>query len=126
VAFESRFGAAAEVCSSYRREYPRELFDRILAHVPSGRRRPTLALGAGTGKATSALIDETTVRDRQPLTPEEFAGYCRSTSYGSAYGRSLADPESYWCGLECRFCDAWPHAKIQVDMSRWLMRMRKL
>jgi hypothetical protein len=79
MAFESRFGAAAEAYSSYRREYPRELFDRILAHVPSGRRR-----------------------------------------------RTLADPESYWRGLECRFCDAWPHAKIPVDMSRWLILMRKL
>lgn len=53
--FEARFGQAAGVYSAFRPEYPPEIFQRILAHVPAERRECAMDLGAGTGKATAVL-----------------------------------------------------------------------
>lgn len=60
-----------------------------------------------------------------PMTPREFVGFCRSTSYGSAYGRSLADEEAYWRELERRFHDAWREERIPVDSRFYLILARK-
>jgi SAM-dependent methyltransferase len=59
------------------------------------------------------------------VTPEEYVGFWRSTSYGSAYARTLAEPESYWKDLESRFDAAAPGAMISVDFSPTLILARK-
>jgi SAM-dependent methyltransferase len=59
------------------------------------------------------------------MTPAEFAGFWRSTSYGGAYGRALAAPEVYWQYLETRFRTAWKEAKIPVDFKPYLLIARK-
>lgn len=250
--FESRFGQAAGAYSTFRPEYSPEIFEHILAAVPPGQRRVALDLGAGTGKATRALLEhfseviavepdalmveklrayapgaavhavkaeefeqaeasvdlvniatalhwmdvqrvmelvtrclrpggilavygsdfpktpdsiraiirdefaehwdhfrderlrrkefphsilraapglqlfeESTIPHVVPMTPREFAGFCRSTSYGSAYGRSLADEESYWRDLELRFRNSWPEEKIPVNSKFYLILARK-
>lgn len=250
--FESRFGQAAEAYTTYRPEYSSEIFDHILAAVPSGHRHLALDLGAGTGKATRALlehfaeviaiepdtlmveklralvpratvrvskseeyvqepgsvdlvniatalhwmdvprvmenatrwlrpggilavygsefpttpdpvqaiireefashwdqfrderlrrhdfpqsivraapglqvIEETTISHVVPMAPHEFAGFCRSTSYGSAYGRSRADEEAYWRDLESGFHKAWREEKFPVDSRFYLILARK-
>lgn len=56
VEFQPRFGHAAEEFERYRPDYPRELFDHILAAVPSDPRQRAVDLGAGTGKSTRALL----------------------------------------------------------------------
>ena len=59
------------------------------------------------------------------MTPGEFAGFWRSTSYGGAYGRALGDPEAYWQDLESRFRAAWKEDKIPVDFKPYLLIARK-
>jgi SAM-dependent methyltransferase len=54
--FQPLFGHAAEEFQRYRPEYPPELFERLLAAVPPSHRRRALDLGAGTGRATGALL----------------------------------------------------------------------
>lgn len=56
--FEPRFGKAAEAYSNFRPEYPPEMFARILAALPSGRRERAMDVGAGTGKATRLLAEQ--------------------------------------------------------------------
>ena len=72
------------------------------------------------------LFEESTIHHEVPMTPLEFAGFCRSTSYGSAYGRTLAgDEEAYWRDLEMRFRNAWREEKIPVDSRFYLILARK-
>jgi len=250
--FQSRFGHAADEYVAYRPEYPAELFERILAVLPSERRQRAMDLGAGTGNSLrpllahfaeviavepdplmaeklralgarahvrvataedvvqeAASVDLVTVsaalywmdaarvianiyrwlrsggilavwaagfprtpdpanaitiqefierwnRFRDPrvdlaesseharraasgftilddrrvmniiwLTPREFVGFWRSTSYGSAYARMLAVPEAYWRDLEARYRNSWPKEKFPVDFSPWLLLARK-
>jgi len=59
------------------------------------------------------------------MTPTEFGGFWRSTSYGGAYGRTLADPEAYWKDLESRFRAAWKEDKIPVDFKPYLLTALK-
>lgn len=72
-----------------------------------------------------ALFEEKEFESIIPLSPRDLTGFCRSTSYGSAYARTLADPEAYWRGLESRFREAWPEDRIPVDFSPWLILARK-
>lgn len=70
------------------------------------------------------------VGDRQianilPYTAQDFTGFCRSTSYGSAYARTLADPEGYWRDLESRFRAACGGDKIPVDFNLWFILARR-
>jgi trans-aconitate methyltransferase len=249
---EHRFGAAAQAYSTYRPPYSREIFERIMKHVPADHRHCALDLGAGTGKATGPLAEYfseivavepdrrmaekilkaapramvcissaedfsqpdasvdlvniatalhwmdvprvmenvtrwlrhdgilavygsefpktpdpvkaivreefrqrwDTFRDERlrrkefpqsivratpgldvfqedaishvdPMTAAEFTGFCRSTSYGGAYGRSTADEEAYWRDLERRFREAWPEEKFPVDSRFYLILARK-
>ena len=251
--FQPRFGHAAEEFERYRPEYPRELFERILAVVPASHRERAMDLGAGTGKATRALlphfreviavepdpgmaaklkedlptvivrnitaedfsqpsstVDLVTIanalhwmdaprvfanvyswlrlraifavfdrplpktipaidaltraemrgpwkpyRDDRlgkkyvwedqirsaagfelfeetkfsyviPMSPADFVGFWRSTSYGSAYARTFADPEPYWSALESRFSEAAASATIPVDLSPTLILSRRI
>jgi trans-aconitate methyltransferase len=251
MAFQPRFGQAADAYSEFRPDYPPELFDRILAAVPSAMRDCAMDLGAGTGKTTRVLqgafarviaveldplmaqkIVETSPRadvrivkaedcrqhpqsvdlvnisaalhwmdapvvmanvrlwlrtdgilavsggrfPRTPkpireiirsefenhwnhfrdtrlhltnsseharnqlnglkaiedmlipsplqVTPRDFVGFCRSTSYGSAYARTLTDASAYWSALEQRFRDALPEERFTVDFSVWLLLAR--
>ncbi|MFZ3244280.1 MAG: methyltransferase domain-containing protein [Candidatus Acidiferrales bacterium] len=251
--FQSRFGHAAEEFERYRPEYPPELFEHILAAVPADRRQRAIDLGAGTGKATRALlphfrevvavepdpgmaaklkedlpaaivrnitaedfsqqpttvdlvtvanalhwmdaprvfanvhswlrpaaifavfdrplpkttpvidaitlaemrgpwkphrdsrlgkkyvwedqiraaagfeiVDETKFPYVIPMSPSDFVGFWRSTSYGSAYALTLADAEPYWRDLESRFAKAAASATIPVDLSPTLILARKI
>lgn len=54
--FMPRFGRDADVYSTYRPEYPPQLFETILAEVPLNQRHCAVDLGAGTGKSTHALL----------------------------------------------------------------------
>ncbi len=71
------------------------------------------------------LLEDALIAHVAELTPRELAGFCRSTSYGAAYARSLADPEAYWRELEMRFQKAWNQNRISVDFSPWLLLARK-
>ncbi|HEV2288057.1 MAG TPA: methyltransferase [Candidatus Acidoferrales bacterium] len=251
--FQPKFGHAAEEFQRYRPEYPAELFERILAAVPADHRERAVDLGAGTGKATRALlphfreviavepdpgmaaklrgdipaaivhnvtaenfsqppstVDLVTIanalhwmdaphvfanvhswlgpggivavfdrplpktipaidaivlaewrgpwkshRDSRlgkkyvwqdqaraavgfefaeetkfsyviPMSLTDFVGFWRSTSYGSAYGLTLSDPESYWRSLESRFAEAADDATILVDLSPTLILSRRI
>ncbi len=251
--FQPRFGHAAAEFERYRPEYPPELFELILAAIPSGRRERAIDLGAGTGKATRALlphfreviavepdpgmavklkedlpaaivhnmtaedfshprstvdlvtvanalhwmdaprvfsnvhswlrpsgilavfdrplpktipcidaitlaemrgpwrpyrdarlgkkyvwedqvrnaigfelVDETKFPYVLPMSPADFVGFWRSTSYGSAYALTLSDPESYWRDLESRLAAAAGGAAIPVDLSPTLILARKI
>lgn len=252
MAGEHRFGAAAEAYSTYRPEYSREIFERILKHIPVDRRHCAVDLGAGTGKATRPLTEyfteviavepdqrmaekifgaapratvcvssaeaysqpagtvdlvnvatalhwmdvprvmesvtrwlrpggilavyggdfprvpdpvraiiraefrqhwdqfrddrlrrkefpqsivraapgldvfqEDSIAHVVPMTATEFCGFCRSTSYGSAYGRSLEDGAAYWLDLERRLHEAWPEKTFPVDSRIYLILARK-
>lgn len=252
-AFQPRFGRAAEEFQRYRPDYPPELFEHILAAVPTGRRERAMDLGAGTGKSTRALLphfteviavepdsgmfaklkaeipaaivrnvtaedcsqppssvdlvtvgnalhwmdtsrvfadvhswlrndavfavydrplpkttpaidaiilaefrgpwkphrdprlkrhliwqdqvraapgfriaEETTFRYIVPMSPHDYVGFWRSTSYGSAFALTLSDPESYWRDLQSRFASAAAGAPIPVDLSPSLLLARKI
>lgn len=71
------------------------------------------------------IFEESTISHVVPMTPREYAGFCRSTSYGSAYGRSLADEAAYWRDLESRFRNAWREEKFPVDSKFYLFLARK-
>jgi SAM-dependent methyltransferase len=71
------------------------------------------------------IVEDTTVNSTRYLTAGEFAGFWRSTSYGSAYGRSLGDSEEYWRGLESRFREAWSEDKIPVAFNPYFLLARK-
>jgi SAM-dependent methyltransferase len=67
------------------------------------------------------LVEETQFPNFVAMTSLEYVGFWRSSSYGSAYARSLADPGKYWQNLASRFQRAWPEEKIPVDFSAWLV-----
>lgn len=71
------------------------------------------------------VFEESTFSHVNPMTPREFVGFCRSTSYGGAYGRSLEVEEAYWRDLEARFRNAWREEKIPVDSRFCLILARK-
>ena len=60
------------------------------------------------------------------MRPTEYAGFWRSTSYGSAYARTLENPESYWRELESRFAAASGGKLLPVDFSPALVVSRKI
>lgn len=72
-----------------------------------------------------AVVEEAKLTYVRPMTPAEFVGFWRSTSYGSAYARTLVDPDSYWRALESRFRAASPDGMIPVDFSPTLILLRK-
>jgi SAM-dependent methyltransferase len=71
------------------------------------------------------VVEDVELSHSCEMTPEEFAGFWRSTSYGGAYGRSLGNPEAYWKELESRFRAAWNEDKIPVDFKPYLLIARK-
>lgn len=72
------------------------------------------------------VIAETKFRNFVSMSSEDYAGFWRSTSYGSAYARTVADPESYWLDLESRFRSAASDGMISVDFSPTLILSRKM
>jgi len=71
------------------------------------------------------VVEDVELSHSRKMTPVEFVGFWRSTSYGGAYGRTLADPEAYWKDLESRFRAAWNEDKIPVDFRPYLLIARK-
>jgi trans-aconitate methyltransferase len=67
------------------------------------------------------VVEDVELSHSFKMTPTEFAGFWRSTSYGGAYGRTLADPEAYWKDLESRFRAARNEDKIPVDFKPYLL-----
>jgi SAM-dependent methyltransferase len=72
------------------------------------------------------VIEETKFTHIIPMSPSDYVGFWRSTSYGSAYARTLDDPENYWNSLESRFAAAAAGDMIPVDYSPTLILARKL
>jgi len=72
-----------------------------------------------------ALLEEKTIASIVPLAPAEFSGFWQSTSYASAYARSIGAPAAYWRDLESRFQAAWPEGKIPVDFSPLVLLAKK-
>jgi SAM-dependent methyltransferase len=60
------------------------------------------------------------------MPPDEYAGFWRSTSYGSAYARTLENAESYWRELESRFAAVSGGKLLPVDFSPTLVVSRKI
>jgi trans-aconitate methyltransferase len=71
------------------------------------------------------VLEESKFANIVSMSANDLTGFCRSTSYGSAYARSLADPEEYWRELESRFHAAWPDGMIPVDFSPTLILAKK-
>jgi trans-aconitate methyltransferase len=71
------------------------------------------------------VVEDVELSHSCKLTPVEFVGFWRSTSYGGAYARTLANPETYWKDLESRFRMAWKEDKIPVDFKPYLLIARK-
>jgi SAM-dependent methyltransferase len=71
------------------------------------------------------IVEETKFPNLVSMSPEDYVGFWRSTSYGSSYARTLADPESYWHQLESRFRAASSDGMIPVDFSPTLILARK-
>jgi trans-aconitate methyltransferase len=71
------------------------------------------------------VVEDVELSHSCEMTPVEFAGFWSSTSYGSAYGRTLTDPKVYWKDLESRFRTAWKEDKIPVDFKPYLLIARK-
>ena len=96
--------------SSYRDErLRRKHFPQCLVHEQTGIR----------------VVEDVELSHSCEMTSAEFAGFWRSTSYGGAYGRALADPEVYWQDLESRFRKAVKEDKIPVDFKPYLLVARK-
>jgi SAM-dependent methyltransferase len=72
------------------------------------------------------IVESTKFPHIVPMSPRDYVGFWRSTSYGSAYARTLADPEPYWRDLESRFATAADGATILVDLSPPLVLARKI
>ncbi|HLV95017.1 MAG TPA: methyltransferase domain-containing protein [Candidatus Acidoferrales bacterium] len=70
-------------------------------------------------------VEETKFPNIISMSAQDYAGFWRSTSYASAYARTLADPEPYWGSLESRFAAAGAGAMISVDFSPTLILARK-
>lgn len=72
-----------------------------------------------------SIIEESKIPHFVSMSARDYAGFWSSTSYGSAYARSLADPETYWSNLESRFRAAAEDDKIHVDFSHSLILARR-
>lgn len=72
------------------------------------------------------LITDTVIPNIVPLSAQQLTGFCRSTSYASAYARTLSDPENYWSGLESRFRQAAGGDKIPTDFSLWFILAQRI
>lgn len=70
------------------------------------------------------VVDEGKFSHVIPMKPAEYAGFWRSSSYGSAYARTLSEPEQYWADLESRFARAANDDIIFVDFSPALVLAR--
>jgi SAM-dependent methyltransferase len=90
--------------------------ERVLKHLPEEVLR---------SEPRMTVLELLNVPYAQTLSVADFTGYCRSTSYGIAYARSLQDPDAYFRDLESRFRAAQPNDKVQVDFTRWLMLLKK-
>ncbi|MGB6821060.1 MAG: hypothetical protein WBE21_03185, partial [Candidatus Acidiferrales bacterium] len=71
------------------------------------------------------LVEETKFSYVVVMSPRDYAGFWRSTSYGSSYARTLTDPEAYWRDFESRLAAAAAGDMISVDLSPTLILMRK-
>ena len=67
------------------------------------------------------FLEETKFSNIVPMGAADYAGFWRSTSYGSTYAHTLADPERYWKDLESRFAVAAAGQVISVDLSPTLI-----
>lgn len=72
------------------------------------------------------IVEDTKFPYIVPMSPRDYVGFWRSTSYGSAYARTLAEPEAYWRDLESRFARAGVAAQLPVDLSPALILARKI
>jgi SAM-dependent methyltransferase len=68
-----------------------------------------------------SILEESKIPHFVPMSAQDYAGFWSSTSYGSAFARSLADPQAYWSNLESRFRAAAGDRKIHVDFSHSLI-----
>lgn len=72
------------------------------------------------------IIDEAVFPCVAPTSPAHYTGFWRSTSYGSAYARTIADPERYWRGLESRLAKAAGGDVISADFSPTVVLASKI
>jgi SAM-dependent methyltransferase len=71
------------------------------------------------------VMEETPFSHIVPLSAGDYAGFWRSTSYGSAYAHTLSEPQRYWDDLESRFAAAAKDEMILVDFSPTLILARR-
>lgn len=76
--------------------------------------------------ASFQVLEDTRFSYIVNMRPSEYTGFWRSTSYGSAYARTLEDPGSYWRELESRFAAASGKKLLPVDFSPALVVSRKI
>lgn len=72
------------------------------------------------------IVEDIRIPNTVPMTVQDFVGFWRSTSYGSAYARELPDPESYWGSLESRFRAAAGEDKIHVEFIHSLILAQRI
>ncbi len=77
--------------------------------------------------ASTAFTDLRVISFHQRLQfqPSQLVGFCASTSYGSAYMRTLPDPDAYLTELETRFRQASSNDMIPVDFELELILARE-
>lgn len=71
------------------------------------------------------LIEQAAFPNVIAMSPADYVGFWRSTSYGSSYALTLSDPEAYWKDMESRFAAAAAGAAISVDFTPTMVLARK-
>lgn len=72
------------------------------------------------------ILEESKIPHFVSMTAGEYAGFWSSTSYGSAFARTLPDPQNYWMELESRFRAAARDDTIHVDFSHSLILAKRI
>lgn len=120
--YGSEFPRAPDAVHAIIREEFKEHWDQFRDERLRRKEFPQSIVRAAPGMT---LVEDTITPSTVEMTPSEFMGFCRSTSYGSEYGRSLAGEEAYWRNLESRFAAAAQADKIPVAFRFYLMLLRR-
>jgi len=86
-------------------------------HVHARLRDPDYTRRTVSESAFGARLDASWIPNELTLSMSELIGFCRSTSYGGGYARSLPDPEAYWHDLERRIRGRAGNGPFTLDFA---------
>lgn len=120
--FSYRFPRAPDpVRAVFRREFElhwERFCHERLRNRDYARRKLAAALGFGS-------IEENILQNQVGYTAANLVGFCRWTSYGGAYLRTLENPEAYLRQLEAGFRTAHPEGAIPITFELELLLTHK-